>query len=175
MSYTNDLIIQSLIKQYLLTSITSVALPKTPSWQHRQAPQKLFQLIMIKSLDLGKTHDTIGLRSSRPCPCGFAPKISAALGQRSGMIGRGNNPSRWFERPERQPSAFLYGPTIGGDMLARKVWLPKQIGVRLDDRLIALVQQRADDERMSVSRYVRTLIEREVTRDLLKDQHDGQG
>jgi predicted DNA binding CopG/RHH family protein len=60
-------------------------------------------------------------------------------------------------------------------MLARKVWLPKQIGVRLDDRLIALVQQRADDDRMSVSRYVRTLIEREVTRDLLKDQHDGQG
>ena len=58
-------------------------------------------------------------------------------------------------------------------MLARKIWLPNQIGVRLDAQRLAWLQQRAEEARMTVSAYVRQLIEREARRDLRKDDSDG--
>ena len=51
-------------------------------------------------------------------------------------------------------------------MLTRKAWLPHHIGVRLDEQTVAWVEQRATDARMSVSRYVREILEREAQRDL---------
>jgi hypothetical protein len=50
----------------------------------------------------------------------------------------------------------------------RKAFQVHQIGVRLGPEALAWLQQRADAERMATSTLVRTLIEREVRRDLLK-------
>jgi hypothetical protein len=61
----------------------------------------------------------------------------------------------------------MYVTRTGEDaMLARKSWLPHHNGVRLDERMIAWVQEQADGERMTVSRFVREILEREARRDL---------
>ena len=60
-------------------------------------------------------------------------------------------------------------------MLARKSWLPHHIGVRLDERMIAWVQEQADGERMTVSRFVREILEREAKRDVQRSEVQGNG
>lgn len=55
-------------------------------------------------------------------------------------------------------------------MHTRRGHLPVQIAVRLTPRLKAWIDQRADAEETSVSTLVRTWIQREARRDLVKGE-----
>jgi hypothetical protein len=58
-------------------------------------------------------------------------------------------------------------------MLARRTWLQGKIGIRLEADRVAWLQQRADECHLSVSAYIRKVLEEQAQRDLCKD--DGNG
>jgi predicted HicB family RNase H-like nuclease len=59
-------------------------------------------------------------------------------------------------------------------MRKRKDYFPIAVGVRIDEATRSWLESAADQQRMSLSRYVRQLLEREAQRDLLQEQHREQ-
>jgi hypothetical protein len=60
-------------------------------------------------------------------------------------------------------------------MRKRKEYFPCVFGSRVDTSTMAWLEKGADESRMSVSAYVRRIIEQEAMRDLQRSEGNGDG